>query len=119
MKTTLVIGASTKADRYSNKCIKLLQEHKIKTYAIGNKEGTVNQVKIETGFPHYTDINTVAIYLSEKNQEVYYDYVISLKPQRILFPPGTENHEFEIKARANGIITEQACPLVMLNVGTF
>ena len=119
MKTTLVIGASTNVERYSNKCIKLLKEHKIRTYAIGNKEGTAYTVNIETGFPHYTDINTVAMYVSAKNQESYYDYLISLKPQRILFPPGTENPEFEIKARANGIITEQACPLVMLNVGTY
>lgn len=116
MKTTMVIGASTKTDRYSNKCIRLLKEHKIKTYAIGIKEGSINDVKIETGFPHYTDINTVAIYLSAKNQESYYDYLISLQPERILFPPGTENPEFETKARANGIITEQACPMVMLNV---
>lgn len=119
MKTTLVIGASTNIERYSNKCIKLLKEHKIKTYAIGNKAGTAYKVDIETGFPHYTDINTVAIYLSAKNQKGYYDYIISLQPQRILFPPGTENPEFVIKARANGIITEQACPLVMLNVGTY
>ncbi len=119
MKTTLVIGASIKTDRYSNKCIKLLREHKIKTYAIGIKEDSINDVKIETGFPHYTDINTVAIYLSAKNQENYYDYLISLQPERILFPPGTENPEFEIKARANGIITEQACPMVMLNVETY
>ncbi len=119
MKTTLVIGASTNTERYSNKCIKLLKEHKIRTYAIGNKEGTAYTVNIETGFPHYTDIHTVAIYLSATNQKGYYDYLISLKPQRILFPPGTENPEFEIKARANGIITEQACPLVMLNVGTY
>jgi predicted CoA-binding protein len=119
MKTTLVIGASTKTDRYSNKCIRLLKEHKIKTYAIGIKEGFINDVTIETGFPHYTDINTVAIYLSAKNQETYYDYLISLQPERILFPPGTENSEFEIKARANGIITELACPMVMLNVETY
>ncbi|MDE5423047.1 CoA-binding protein [Ancylomarina sp. DW003] len=119
MRTTLVIGASTNKDRYSNKCIKLLKEHKIKTFAIGNKEGTAYTVDIQVGFPHFTNINTVAIYLSPKNQKDYYDYLISLKPQRILFPPGTENPEFETKARAHGILTEQACPLVMLNVGTY
>jgi len=119
MKTTLVIGASINKERYSNKCIKLLKEHKIRTYAIGNKEGLAYTVKFETGFPHLTNIHTIAIYLSAKNQLSYYDYIISLKPQRILFPPGTENPEFETKARANGIITEQACPLVMLNIGTY
>jgi len=119
MKTTLVIGASTNPERYSNKCIRLLCEHKIKTFALGNKEGNAYTVDIQTGFPKFENINTVAIYLSPKNQENYIDYLIGLKPQRILFPPGTENPEFEAKARANGIITEQACPLVMLNIGTY
>ena len=119
MKTTLVIGASTNKERYSNKCIRLLTEHKIKTFALGNKEGNVYTIDIQTGFPNFENINTVAIYLSPKNQEKYIDYLISLKPQRILFPPGTENPEFEIKAQANGIMTEQACPLVMLNIGTY
>ena len=93
MKTTLVIGASTNKERYSNKCIRLLTEHKIKTYALGNREGNVYTIDIETGFPHFENINTVAVYLSPKNQEKYIDYLISLKPQRILFPPGTENPE--------------------------
>ena len=115
MKTTLVIGASTNTERYSNKCIKLLKEHKIKTYAIGNKAGTAYKVDIETGFPHYTDINTVAIYLSAKNQKGYYDYIISLQPQRILFPPGTENPELEKIAEDNHIEVVHGCTLVMLS----
>jgi len=48
---TLVIGASTNEDRYSNKCVKLLRKHNIETVAVGNKEGIISGVQIQTGKP--------------------------------------------------------------------
>ena len=119
MRKTIVIGASTKEERYSNKCVRLLRKHDIETVAIGNRAGNIEDVEIQVGQPSVEKVETVAIYLSPKNQESYYDYIIGLKPERILFPPGTENTEFEKKARAHGIETEEACPLVMLNTGVY
>ena len=119
MRKTVVIGASLNEDRYSNKCVRLLRKHDIETVAVGLKEGTIADVKILTGRPHENNVETVAIYLSPKNLESYQDYILSLKPGRILFPPGTENPEFYKKANAHGIETEEACPLVMLNTGVY
>ena len=119
MKKTVVIGASTKADRYSNQCVQLLREHNIETIAIGNKEGVITDVTIQKGFPLEKKVKTIAVYLSPKNQEAYYEYMINLQPERILFPPGTENPDFYKKANAHGIETEEACPLVMLKTGTY
>ena len=116
---TLVIGASTNEDRYSNKCVQLLRKHNIETIAVGNKAGTIADVEIQTNRPYESKIQTVAIYLSPKNLESYHEYIIGLKPERILFPPGTENPEFYKKANAHGIETEEACPLVMLNTGVY
>lgn len=119
MKKTLVIGASTKEDRYSYKVIRLLREHDIDTVAIGNKTGEIDDVTIETGKPLVEKLKTIAVYLSPKNQEDYLNYMIALKPKRILFPPGTENPDFYKRANAHGIETEEACPLVMLKTGTY
>jgi len=119
MRKTVVIGASTKEDRYSYKCIKLLRKHNIETIAVGNRSGKIEDVEIQTGRPCESKVERVAIYLSPKNQESFYDYIIGLKPERILFPPGTENPEFYKKANAHGIETEEACPLVMLNTGVY
>nr|WP_320118418.1 CoA-binding protein [uncultured Marinifilum sp.] len=116
---TLVIGASTKEDRYSNQCVKLLREHNIETVALGNKAGTIKDIEIQTGRPTETNVQTVAIYLSAKNLKSYEDYIINLKPERVLFPPGTENSDFYEKAKAYGIATEEACPLVMLKTGVY
>lgn len=116
---TLVIGASTKEDRYSNKCVKLLRQHNIETVAVGNKAGTIADVEIQTSRPCESKVQTVAIYLSPKNLQSFQEYIIGLKPERILFPPGTENPDFYKKANAHGIETEEACPLVMLNTGVY
>eukprot|EP01029_Cantina_marsupialis_P025922 TRINITY_DN688300_c0_g1_i1.p1 TRINITY_DN688300_c0_g1~~TRINITY_DN688300_c0_g1_i1.p1 ORF type:complete len:120 (+),score=21.21 TRINITY_DN688300_c0_g1_i1:115-474(+) len=119
MRKTVVIGASLKEERYSNQCIRLLREHNIETVAVGNKAGKIEDVEIIVGRPCENKVETVAIYLSPKNQESYCDYIIGLKPERILFPPGTENPDFYRKANARGIETEEACPLVMLKTGIY
>ena len=119
MRKTVVIGASLKEDRYSNQCVHMLREYDIETIAVGNKEGKISDVEITTGRPCANKVETVAVYLSPKNQESYYDYIIGLKPKRILFPPGTENPDFYRKANALGIETEEACPLVMLRTGVY
>ncbi|MGQ1908487.1 CoA-binding protein [Marinifilum sp. RC60d5] len=116
---TLVIGASTKEDRYSNQCVKLLREHNIETIALGNKAGIIEDVEVQTGRPAEANVQTVAIYLSAKNLESYEEYIINLKPERVLFPPGTENPAFYEKAKSCGIATEEACPLVMLKTGVY
>ena len=49
----------------------------------------------------------------------YYDYLIGLKPKRIIFNPGTENTELETLAQAKGIETIEACTLVLLSIGEY
>jgi len=119
MRKTVVIGASLNEERYSNQCVRMLREYNIETIAVGNKEGKIADVEIIVGHPCAGKVGTIAIYLSAKNQVSYYDYIIGLKPERILFPPGTENPEFYRKANALGIETEEACPLVMLRTGVY
>ena len=41
-------------------------------------------------------------------------YLLTLKPKRIIFNPGTENKGFEKRLRDAGIETEQSCTLVLL-----
>jgi len=119
MKRTLVIGASENPERYSNRAVKKLFLNNIPVEAIGMKEGEIDGVKIQTGLPQFENIHTVTMYVGAKNQPNYYDYILSLKPQRIIFNPGAENSEFENKLKENGIEVIDACTLVMLSVGNF
>ena len=116
---TLVLGASENPDRYSNKAIlKLLSKGK-EVVAIGKIKGNVNGVEINTQQVPSDDIDTVTLYLNPLHQKPYYDYIVSLKPRRIIFNPGAENEELERIAAQNGINVLEACTLVMLSTGQY
>lgn len=114
-KKTLVIGASENTERYSNMAVKKLVANNHPVVAIGNKEATINEVKIVKDKPVIKDLDTVTLYLNPANQKPYYDYILSLNPKRIIFNPGTENEELEKLAADKGIKTMEACTLVLLS----
>jgi predicted CoA-binding protein len=119
MGKTLVIGASTNPERYAFRAVHQLLEHGHEVVAIGMKEGEVGPVHIQTGMPAFKDIDTVTLYVGPAHQPGYYDYILSLKPKRVIFNPGTENPEFAEKVRRTGIEVEEACTLVMLSIGNY
>ena len=114
-KKTLVLGASLKPSRYSNLAIHRLVRHDQPTVAVGLREGDVAGVAIKTEKFPFEDIDTVTLYLNAKRQEEYYEYILSLKPNRVIFNPGTENPELYRLLKENGIAFENACTLVMLS----
>jgi hypothetical protein len=61
----------------------------------------------------------VTLYIGPANQPEFYDYILSLKPKRIIFNPGTENPAFEELAAQANIKTEEACTLVLLSIGAY
>ena len=79
----------------------------------------VNGTEISTQPIQTEDVETVTLYLNPHNQEPYYDYILSLKPKRIIFNPGTENEVLERLAAQQGINVLEACTLVMLSTGQY
>lgn len=118
-KKTLVLGASDNPSRYSNLAIKRLRSHDHPVVAIGRKQTRVGDVPVEKEHVHFEDIDTVTLYLNPQNQVEYYDYILSLKPKRIIFNPGTENIELEKMAIDNNIKPMEACTLVLLSTGQY
>jgi predicted CoA-binding protein len=118
-KKTVVIGASAKSDRYSNRAVRMLKKNGQEAIALGFEAGEIDGIPIETNWDEYTEVNTVSLYLNPQRQPVYYDYILSLHPKRIIFNPGTENPELEKLAAANGIQTLEACTLVLLSTGQY
>lgn len=114
MKKTLVLGASLKPSRYSNLAINRLVNNNHPVEAVGLREGEVAGVEITTEKEKFENIDTVTLYLNAKRQEEYYDYIISLKPNRVIFNPGTENPEFYNLLKESNIEVEVACTLVLL-----
>jgi uncharacterized protein len=118
-KMTLVIGASEKMERYSNKAIRMLRKYHHEVVAIGNKAGKVEDISFGTEKTAFENIDTVTLYIGEKHQPEYYDYILSLNPKRIIFNPGTENDELIHLAKAKNIQCLEACTLVMLSTGQY
>jgi predicted CoA-binding protein len=118
-KKTLVLGASENPSRYSYLALQRLQSHQHPVVAIGKRKGFVGNVTIETEKKEWEDVDTVTLYLNPMHQEQYYDYIISLKPKRIIFNPGAENDELAKIAASKGIKPLEACTLVMLATGQF
>ncbi|WP_224489198.1 CoA-binding protein [Robertkochia flava] len=119
MKKTLVLGASAKADRYSYIAIKRLTAAHIDTVAVGRRKGTACGIEIHDEPVPFTGVHTVTLYLNPENQKPFYEYILSLAPQRVIFNPGTENPELYAILKKNGITIEVACTLVMLSVKTY
>ena len=113
-KKTLVLGASLRPDKYANIAINKLVEKGHTVLAIGQNQGEVAGVKIYTKQIPLTNVDTVTLYLNPLRQRDYYNYIIEIKPKRVLFNPGTENPEFYQLLRGNGIKVEVACTLVLL-----
>ncbi len=119
MKKTVVLGASTNPARYSNIAIHRLNAKDHPVVAIGRKTGEVDGIEIITDTPDMDDIDTVTLYLNPDNQKPYYDYILSLKPKRVVFNPGTENDELVALLEKEGIIAQEACTLVLLSTGQY
>jgi len=113
-KKTLVLGASLNSNRYSNMAINRLVNNGFKVVAYGLKEGKVSEINIDTDLKQYDNIDTITLYLNQKRQKDYYDYIISLQPKRVIFNPGTENPEFYQILKDHNIDFEVACTLTLL-----
>lgn len=119
LKKTLVLGASDNPSRYSFLATQRLRRHNHPVVAIGRKATVIGDVPVETEKKEFTGIDTVTLYLNPQHQREYYSYILSLKPKRIIFNPGTENEELAVLAEAAGIETIEACTLVMLSTNQY
>lgn len=114
---TLVIGASLKPERISHTAVHNLVSEGQEVLAFGLRKGTIAGITIETDpevFHADMGIHTVTLYVGPARQAPLHDWIISLKPSRVIFNPGTEHPAFEARLLTEGIQTMRACTLVML-----
>lgn len=120
-KKTVIIGATTNPSRYAYLAAGMLTEYNYPIVPVGIKQGEVYGEKILPIYnrPIIQDVDTVTLYIGPQHQPEHYDYILSLKPKRVIFNPGTENDEFEKLMEASGVEALQACTLVMLRSGQY
>lgn len=120
-KKTVIIGATPNPSRYAYLAAGMLKEYKHEVVPVGIKKGEVfgNPILSIADRPGIKDVDTVTLYIGPHHQPELYEYVLSLKPKRVIFNPGTENPEFEQLLAKSGTEAMEACTLVLLRTGQY
>lgn len=119
-KNVVIIGASPKANRYSYKAQVMLVENGHQPFPVSQRGHDILDV---AGFGSIDDIkedvHTVTLYINAKLHEQQFETILSKKPKRVIFNPGTESDHLMQQYRDHGIDAFEACTLVMLRTGQF
>ena len=119
-QTVVVLGASPKPERYSNKAVRLLLEHGHRVMPVHPAIEEIEQLPVVRALEHIEgSIDTLTIYVSPSISAPLQSDILNLKPERVIFNPGTENSELKQALERDGITVEEACTLVLLNTGQF
>lgn len=115
------MGATPNRARYANLAANMLAEYQHDTVLLGIQKGDINGNPILDirQKPAIEGVDTITLYIGPQRQPEWYDYLLSLRPRRIIFNPGTENDEFEQLATQQGIEATEACTLVLLRSNQF
>ncbi len=116
---TLLIGGSENPSRYSNMAIRALRKNDVEVIALAKRVGKVLDVDIQIVFPKKENIHTVTMYIGQQRQPEYYNQILDLNPNRVIFNPGAENYKFAEMLENKGVETIEGCTLVMLSTGQY
>jgi predicted CoA-binding protein len=118
---TVIIGATPNPARYAYFAAQNLKARGHEFVPVGIKKGEVQGIPIQNinDKPVIKDVDTITMYVGPRNQQGWYDYILGLKPRRIIFNPGSENPEFEKLAESKGVEVIEACTLVMLRTNQY
>jgi uncharacterized protein len=121
MKKTVIIGATNNPSRYAYLAAGMLSEYKHEFIPMGIKKGDVYGKPILNIYqrPEISDVDTVTLYIGPRHQPEHYEYILGLKPKRVIFNPGAENPEFEKMIEDSGAEAWEACTLVLLRSGQY
>lgn len=119
-RTVIVLGASDKPDRYSNRAVRLLKAEGYRVIPIHPTLDTVEGLDVRHGFAEiHESVDTLTVYLSPDRCLPLMESIQRLKPARVIFNPGSESETLEDGLTKAGIPFMRACTLVMLNTGQF
>jgi len=117
--TTLILGASSKEDRYSHQAHLRLKEaghqvipvHPFQDEILGDKvTNELSDVEQE--------VDTITVYLNPSRFEALLDQVLRIAPRRVIFNPGSEIPQL-YRRFPDGIEVMEACTLIMLGTGQY
>jgi hypothetical protein len=119
-KTTLVVGASPKKERYSNKALHMLQEYGHEVIPVHPAMDEIDGVPTRRRLEDVDQkVHTVTLYVGPTRSHAMQDAIIALRPKRVIFNPGAECEALKTGLEKEGIDCEEACTLVLLKTGQY
>jgi len=119
-RSVVVLGASDNPERYSNKAVLLLKQHGYNVIPVNPKLAELEGLAV---VPRLEDVaqavDTVSVYVGPAVSSAMLAEIVALKPQRVIFNPGSENPELMELLVQQGIAVEPACTLVLLKTNQF
>jgi predicted CoA-binding protein len=114
----VVLGASPKRERYSNMAQRLLMEIGCTVIPVNPGQSEIEGVPVTRNLSDIPgSVDTVTMYVSPDVSEKLTSELIRLKPQRVIFNPGTESPTLQATLEKSGIAVQEACTLVLIRTG--
>lgn len=115
-----VLGASPKPDRFSNKAIRLLLEHGFSVIPVHPALTEIENLAVKANLSAInTPVDTLTLYVGPARLEGMIEEIISSKPGRVIFNPGTETKSLQDALDKAGIPWQENCTLILLNNNQF
>jgi len=115
-----VLGASPKPARYANQALRLLLAKGFQVTPMHPKFTEIEGLKVANDYQSVTQpVDTLTLYVGAERLEPQIDDIVAMKPQRVIFNPGTESTVLQQALDEAGIKWFEACTLVMLRTDQF
>lgn len=119
-ETVVILGASPKPERYSNKALRLLRSRGHKVIPVHPAVDRIDGLTVKRSLREIDEsVDTLTLYVGPERGEALAEDIVALRPRRVIFNPGTESPRLEGRLAASGIACVFDCTLVMLNAGRF
>ncbi len=119
-KKTVVLGASPKPERFSNKALRMLRSYGHDVIPVNPGHSVIEGLPVVRNLADiHEPVDTVTVYLSPNTGEQMAEAVAALKPKRVILNPGAESDTLEAVLESTGIEVLRDCTLVMLETKRF
>ena len=116
----VVLGASPKKERYSNKAVRMLVEQGYRVLPVHPLNAEIEGLPTVHSLQEIQEpVHTLTLYVGPGRSEKLAEEIIALRPQRVIFNPGTESETLKTMLSRENIFFEEACTLVLLRTGQF
>lgn len=119
-KTVVVMGASPKAHRYSNRALRMLRERGYDVIPVHPHAQKIEGLDVANQLADIDrPIDTLTLYIGPQRVQPLIDAIVDARPARVIINPGTEDANLLKRLEDAHIPYEEGCTIVMLQHGTF